>query len=174
MTTTRAPAKHIGVRTVSSTGAIIRSQMLLSVIDGAVTTYGVYLEKDRVEYVPALIGPVQNLSYDERWRFLGYRPVIDLNFIYLAPLPSADPGHLWGVNLLRTLHYEGLGSESYGTLQINLFANNGASPWRAVRPDSSWAPSPFQAKEYAGWELSLKFQAISLVSTPGDLAAGTW
>jgi hypothetical protein len=173
MTTTRTPVKHVAFRTVNQAGAIIRPQILISVVDAAIGQYGIYLEKDRVEYVPELIGPMKNLSYDERWRFLGYRPVIDLTFIYLAPLPLSPPA-LWGVNLLRTLHVEGLASETFGTLQINIFANNNASPWRAVRPDSSWNPSPFQAKEYVGWELAMKFECISLFSAPGDIAAGVW
>ena len=153
------------LRIVNSGGAVVSGPLVLSLPN----TQGIYLRQTRCEYQPELLGPYMNLAYSMRWKLLGYRPRVELEFNLLTAAGAS------GQSLLYQYYVAGLTGENYAALQFNLFSTT-SSVWRGMvpAPGVAWAPRPAGDKQRIGYELTLSLDARDLIAAPGDWTAGTW
>jgi hypothetical protein len=78
------PTFRPAIRLVNSVGTVTLGPLSLWLPN----PQGIILRETRIEYVPELLGPYTNLAYSKRWRLLGYRPMVSLDFASL----DADTG----------------------------------------------------------------------------------
>ena len=151
------------LRIVNSGGSVVSGPLVLSLPN----TQGIYLRESRCEYVPELLGPWTNLGYSTRWKLLGYRPRVELDFNLLTAAGAS------GQALLYQYYVAGLTGENYAALQFNLYSGT-SSTWRGMIPTTPWAPRPANGKQRIGYELSITLDARDLVTAPGDFTSGNW
>jgi hypothetical protein len=128
---------------------------------------GIFLTSAACEYVPELLGPWQNLSYQTRWRLLGYRVRVALSFGLLM----ADNAS--GFEDLHAYYVAGLQGETYAALQFNLYSLTSPT-WRGMIVTTPWSPKPARGKQRAGYELDLTLEARDLITAPGNWADSDW
>lgn len=157
------PTFKPALRIVNSTGSVTAGPLALS----QPNAQGIYLSAVSVEYVPEMLGPWLNLAYQQRWKLLGYRPMVTLDF----PLAVVDGRS--GFANLYSYYVAGLTGESFAALQFNLYSDTSAV-WRGMVTKSPWAPKPAQGKQRAGYELSIQLEARDLIAGPGSWANGEW
>jgi len=157
------PTFRPAIRLVDSVGSVLIGPLRL----WQPNAQGVFLRESRIEYAPELLGPYMNLQYAKRWRLLGYRPAVSLDFICL----NAETGTAFA-NLYQ--YFVGaMASETYAALQFNLYEQT-SGVWRGMIPTTPWAPRPCGGKQRVGFELSFGLEARDLISTPGDWTSLTW
>lgn len=156
------PTFRPALRLVNSSGSVTAGPLALSLPNAQ----GIHCNAS-VEYVPEFLGPWLNLSYQQRWRLLGYRPQVTLEFPLLV-VDGASAGAL-----LYQYYVAGAASETYAALQFNLF-NGSSAVWRGMLLTSPWAPRHANGKQRVGWELTLTMEARDLITAPGDWTALTW
>lgn len=158
------------IRLVNSVGAVTAGPTVLYQ-PTASSSYGIWLKSARVEYQPELLGPWMSFGYAKRWRKLGYRPHVSLDF---ALLETDNTSTAYGLDLLLSYYNGGVSSETFGSLQFNLFSTSGSSPWRSFVPESAWAPQPAQGKQFSGHTLTMDLSAVELITDPGWYGQSTW
>lgn len=154
--------KTPALRIVNSTGNVLVGPQILY----QPNAQGIYCTAE-VEYVPEMLGPWMNLAYQQRWKLLGYRPRVTLEF----PIVMAS-GYSGMANLYQ-YYVAGLTGESFAALEFNLRAST-CNVWRGMVPTTPWAPKPARGKERQGYELSITLDARNLIAAPGDATTGTW
>lgn len=165
------PTFRPGLRLVDSSGTPLAgfSNLAISVTDGAYQPgnpgagLGLCLRRCRVAYVPE-IEAAFDLNYIERWRILGFRPEIVLDFSMIE-CNNATSNDQFGLKLLRYLWQSGVSSQTYAALQFNLYGFNGSSPWRGVRPMNPFDPKPAEDREVYGFTWSMQLRCTSLSTT---------
>ena len=154
------------IRLVNSAGSVIAGPLKLYLPDAE--AQGIFLTRTgEPEYVPELLGPWLNTSYQTRLSLLGYRFKIDLAFGLLR----TD-----GYSALSNLYQYYVGAfagAGFAALQFNLFAVTSAT-WRGVFPTTAWKPRPALGKQRIGYELDMTLEARDLIAAPGDYSAGQW
>lgn len=156
------PTFKPALRIVNSTGGVIAGPLNLY----QPNAQGIVCDAS-VEYVPELLGPWLNLAYQQRWKLLGYRPRVTLDFPLLV-VDGASAGAL-----LYQYYVAGMGSETYAGLQFNLYSV-ASTAWRGMIPVTPWNPRHVKGRQRIGWELALTLEARDLISAPGDWTAQTW
>ncbi len=157
------PTFRPALRTVNSSGAVTAGPLALS----QPNAQGIYLGSAACEYVPELLGPWPNLAYQTRWKLLGYRVRVTLDF------PLAVTDGLSGFANLYSYYVAGLTGESFAALEFNLFYGDSAT-WRGMVTQSPWSPRPAQGKQRAGYELSIQLEARDLIAAPGNWTNKEW
>jgi hypothetical protein len=134
--------------------------------------YGVLLRSCDIEYPHELLGPWFNPSYEKRFRFLGYRPLITLQFdLVIDDSTNASKG----LALLRTFHDYGLRWEEGYALLFNAYTGLGGG-WREVFPTNPFAPKKAGAVQVCGWELEMHLESRFLIPRDqiGNYRSSQW
>lgn len=152
------------IRLVNSSGTVTAGPLKLWLPDAL--NQGIYLESSVPRYPPELIN-YTNLAWGERWKLLGYRPEVDLNFAALI----ADSAS--GFALIQSYFTGALASETFAALQFNAFHDT-CTVWRGMYPTTAWDPRPVGGKQRIGYVVTVGLRARDLIAAPGDWSAGTW
>jgi hypothetical protein len=135
--------------------------------------YGFSLRSCDVEYAQELLGPWMNVNYQKRWKFLGYRPIIRLDFGLVVD-DTMNPNR--GLALLRQYHTYGLRSEEGYKLLFSPWAANVLGRIQTVYPTTPFTPKKAGGVQARGWELEMTLEAVDLVpaSSIGDFRSQLW
>jgi hypothetical protein len=152
------------IRLVNSSGAVIAGPLKLWLPDS--DAQGIILNGGTPKYAPELIS-YTNLAWEERWKFLGFRPQVDLVF----DLATAE-GKSGFANLF--MYYNAaIRSETYCALEFNALHDT-CTVWRGMYPTSDWSPQPVLGRQRIGYEITVSLRAKALISAPGEWSAGVW
>ena len=152
------------IRLVNVSGAVIAGPLKLWLPDS--DAQGIILNGSTPRYAREAIS-YTNLAWEERWKFLGFRPEVDLVF----DLATSD-GKSGFANLF-TYYNAAVRSETYCALEFNAFHDT-CNVWRGMSLTSDWEPVPVLGKQRTGYALTVTLRAKALVQTIGDWSQGTW
>jgi hypothetical protein len=141
----------------------------------AAEALGITVGRSSCTYGKEELGPFQFADYAQGPSLLGFRPHVELDFAAVL-FDNHEPG-AYGLSLLRAYYLAGtqILTPDFAPLQVNMFSDNPASPWRGVFVASDWDPAPQEGMQTSpGVTWSLKLYARDLIDEPGDWAARTW
>lgn len=152
------------VRLVNGFGSPVAGPLKLWLPDS--DTQGILLGSATPRYAPESL-QFTNSEWEERWVFLGFRPMVDLVF----DLATAEGKS--GFANLASYYLASVKSETYCALEFNAFHDT-CNVWRGMYPTSEWAPVPVLGRQRIGYSLTVALRAKALIDSPGDWSVGTW